>query len=113
MNDVELTDLHWDGLFLTWSNKRYTDYLAKKLDKFLDNGLWLDTFHAYRSSFLPPDFLDHCAGILSFYKLVHMLGNFKFFNYLVKHKDFLPTVASLWCSDTVYKTEMFKLCKKL
>lgn len=37
LDDVALTDMHHDGLFLTWSNNKTNGYLAKKLDRFLIN----------------------------------------------------------------------------
>lgn len=30
VKDVELTDIHSDGMFMTWSNKRSIRFLAKK-----------------------------------------------------------------------------------
>src|SRR4051812_2250158 len=44
LHDVELTDMHSYGLFLTWSNKRAQGFLEKKLDWFLINVPWMDEF---------------------------------------------------------------------
>lgn len=60
LDDVGLSDMHCDGLFLTWSNKRSKRFLAKKLDRFLVHDCWLDEFDQFRATFCPPDFSDHC-----------------------------------------------------
>lgn len=59
LDAIELTDLPCSGPSLTWSSKRSTRFLAKKLDRFLVNENWMDEFDGFRASFLPPDFSDH------------------------------------------------------
>lgn len=93
VEEVELTDLQCDGLFMTWSNKRSLGFLAKKLDRFLVNDCWLDAFQNIRASFSPLNFSDHCIGMLSATGHHWKCGSFKFFNFLTRHSSFLPIVT--------------------
>lgn len=87
--------------FLTWSIKRIVDFIAKKLDRFLINDSWIDVFPDLRASFSPPDFSDHCVGVLYAVRQLRKHGNFKFFNYLIKNANFLSTVAQSWSICTL------------
>lgn len=51
VEDLELSDLHCDGSFLTWSHKRASGFLAKKLDIFLINNCWMDAFSDFPLTF--------------------------------------------------------------
>lgn len=88
-------------------------YLAKKLDRFLVNDYWLDSFPGLRASFLPPDTSDHCAGVLYSVDQQRKVGSFKFFNFLTMHKNTMPIVSQHWGSSKFYGTKMCQLYKLL
>lgn len=110
---AELYELPCSSPFFTWSNKRVSGFLAKRLDRFLVNESWMDSFDELKASFLPPDFSDHSAGILVATDQQRKHGTFKFFNYLIGHKGFLTTVTHHWNSLSFFGTHMYHLCKLL
>lgn len=61
----------------------------------------------------PPDFSDHCAGVLKFVQAPCKKTSFKFFNFLIRPKDFFEVVKQQWSSTSVYGTQMYQLCAKL
>lgn len=79
-------------------------YLVKKLDRFLVNDVWMDEFPDLKVTFLPPDFSDHCACLLSSFILLKKPGSFKFFNYRIKHKEFTSTIFQHWAASKYYGT---------
>src|SRR4051812_20637759 len=87
-----LTDIPSSGAYFTWSNKRTVGFLAKKLDRALGNEVWLDLFPQAAVIFFPTDFSDHSAGTINFVPPSPRKTNFKFFNHLVRRKNFLQTV---------------------
>lgn len=89
VEEVGITDLYSEGPSFTWNNNRRTGFVAKKLDRFLMNDLWLQQFDNVGAAFKPPDLSDHCSGVLSFkHHVKRRLGSFKIFNFFAKHKDF-------------------------
>lgn len=112
--DLGLVDLPHSGPSFTQSNKRANGSLAKKLDRVMENSLWFDGFSDYAVAFLPPEFSDHCSGLVSKkLSLPQSPRPFKFFNYLLKHKDFLPAVKETWASSSVFGTRMYQLSRRL
>lgn len=93
---VELRDAHSEGPLFTWSNHRSVGFLAKKLDQVMVNDRWLTEFPSLALEFLSPDFLDHWAGLVQRIEPVQQKhGSFKFFNFLIKHKDVILVVTNL------------------
>lgn len=75
--------------------------------------LKLNNFYC-QSNFIEPKFLDHCACIIEFGQPFHQqAGPFKFFNFLVKHGEFLNTVRLTWSTVGLQGCKMFKLTQKL
>lgn len=114
LHNLEFMDLHHDDPIFTWTNKRSSGFVAKKLDRFLVNTRWLQAFPDLSAEFCPPDFSGYCAGWLkNSNRTVQRISSFKFSNYLTRHKDFLRVVHSTWSSMQPHGTYMYKLCKKL
>lgn len=105
--DTELLDMHHDGPIYTWTKKRTVGFVAKKLDIILVNTCWVQSFPDLIAEFCPPEFSGHCAGQLKLSnRTVVRRGPFKFFNYLVHHKNFLQVVHDVWSSSQPYGTQM-------
>lgn len=97
VTDCVLTDLAYVGSLFTWWNKRGADPIGKKLDQALINGNWLSVYPQSFASFETGGISDHARCVIRLKQ--QSVGNrkpFKFFNYLVEHGDFLPTVRSKW-----------------
>lgn len=70
----------------------------------------MSTFPAAVSVSKETMFSDHCACLVEFgepFKL--KAGPFKKFNFLIKHKDFLNTVTSVWSFGVVQGCKIFTL----
>lgn len=114
MMEVGLVDIPCSGPLFTWSKTREHGYLARKLDRGMANAQWLLEFTDYEAQFLAPDISDHSAGmIVSKMPMIQKCGPFKFFNYLIQHKDFYAVVQQSWDTSSVYGTMTYQLSKKL
>lgn len=95
--DTEMLDLHYSGPTFTWSNKRSASFIAKRQDRILANIYWIQDIHALQAQFTTPSFSDHYAGwLFKSNPRVRTARSFKFFNFLIKNKDFLKTMHSVW-----------------
>lgn len=63
---IGITNIQSTGTYYSWSNKKAVGFLAKKLDRALENDQWLDSFPNVVAEFSPPDFSDHSAGLIKF-----------------------------------------------
>ncbi|PKI61934.1 hypothetical protein CRG98_017660 [Punica granatum] len=61
---LNLFDHPYVGCKYTWSDKKYEDYQARKLDKVLVNESWLRLTLRSTVEFLPPSVSDHSPAIL-------------------------------------------------
>lgn len=114
IHDLKFIDLHHGGPTFTWTNKRSSDFVSKKLDRFLVKASWIQSFPDFCAEFSPPEFSDYCARCLHYSKsIVEKAGSFKFFNYLTRHKDFLKVVHGTCQSIHPHGTHMCRLCRKL
>ena len=114
---LELADVPFLGPLFTWVNRQAgANFIARKLDRCLQNECSLDLFPNAFTEFLPPGLSDHCPLVTSL-KVnpdpgPRKLFPFKFFNFWVDHPDFIGLVKEAWCSE-VFGTPMFKLTHKL
>lgn len=112
LRDLEFLDMPHSGPFFTWTNKRTVDLVAKKLDRILVNTYWLHAFPEVTAEFLPLELSDYCAGRLFSNCTMKRVGQFKFFNFLIRHKDFLTTIQNSWSSTQPFSTLTYQFCKK-
>ena len=115
--NLELADIPFLGPIYTWMNRREGAYfIARKLDRCLQNECRLDVFPNALTEFLHPGLSDHCPLVTSlnfrpdpgrskFYP-------FKFFHFWADHLAFLELVKDTWKTD-VYGTPMYRLTRKL
>lgn len=113
LDKARLNDIPSSGAFFTWSKKRVDRFLEKKLERVLGTDLWLDSFPTAIVDFVPPDFSDHCAEVLRLVHVPQRKSNFKFINFLTKHRDFLATVRHHWLSTPIHGIQMYQLFGKL
>lgn len=73
----------------------------------------MDAFHDVQVEFLAPEFSDYCAGFLKGQCRQNARSSFKFFNFLIKNKDFLKVVEGSWASTSGLSVAMYRLSKKL
>ena len=114
---LELADVPFLGHIFTWMNHREGAYfIARKLDRCLQNECCLDMFPNALTGVLHPGLSDHCPLVTSlnvrldpgrskFYPL-------NFFNFWADHPAFLELVKEAWKSD-VYGTPLYRLSRKL
>ena len=114
---LELADVPFLGPLFTWMNRQAGDnFIARKLDRCLQNECSLDLFpHAFTEVLLP-GFSDHCPFVTSLKANPdpgpRKLFPFKFFNFWADHPDFIGLVKEAW-SIEVFGTPMFRLTRKL
>ncbi|GKC80830.1 RNA-directed DNA polymerase, eukaryota, reverse transcriptase zinc-binding domain protein [Tanacetum coccineum] len=115
VNDVEMEDINSFRLFFTWikSPAKPETSIMKKLDRILVNGSFMNYFKDAHGHFMPFLISDHSAAVLTFPKsLVKKRKSFRFSNFIVEKKEFLPTVEKEWKKD-VKGYAMYKVVKKL
>ena len=115
--NLELADMPFVGPIFTWINRREgANFIARKLDRCLQNECCLDVFPNGMTEVLQPGVSDH-------YPLVTNLNfrpdsghsklyPFKFFNFWAYYPAFLELVKDAWNSD-VFGTPMYRLTRKL
>lgn len=114
IQDLGVMDCSFIGPTFTWSNKQAENFLAKKLERVLVNEALMNRFPTAISEVLEPNFFNHCAYRVEFgTPLIFEAGPFKFFNFLLKHKDFQNSVQEVWSSEGLYGYSMFRLYQKL
>lgn len=93
VKDIEEMDCSYSGPIFTWSNKQEGGLIAKKLDRAMINSKFMSDFPIAHAEFLEPRLSDHCANAVVFRRpFMQKPGPFKFFNFLIKNKDFLQVV---------------------
>ncbi|XVE49188.1 hypothetical protein DITRI_Ditri01bG0062400 [Diplodiscus trichospermus] len=96
-NQITVLAHAYNGPLFTWTIKQVDGFLARKLDRVLVNDVWLEKIVDSTVEFLPPEVSDHSPDLLQFRQtMVSPPKPFKFFNYWVKHPEFLMLVESSW-----------------
>lgn len=110
---LSVFDHQYTGSQFTWLNNHQVDFIARKLDRVLINSAWLDVFATSTVEFLPPEVSDHCLGLVKLCKEVFSPPKpFKFFNFWVRHSEFLDLVKQSWevpCDGSPMKVLFDKL----
>ena len=115
--NLELDDMPFNGPLFTWINRRVGDqFIARKLDRSLQNECVLDMFPRAVTEVLNPGLSDHCPLIVNLNNSDVMRSRrrcpFKFFNFWADHPSFLDMVKDAWDID-VYGNPMYRLTRKL
>ena len=85
----DLTDLAYVGALFTWWNKRLEVPISKKLDRALVNQSWLNRYPLSLTHFEAGKISDHVQCLIRLARALNEARKpFRFFNYLVEHKDF-------------------------
>ncbi|VVA97124.1 unnamed protein product [Arabis nemorensis] len=111
---LEVKDMRFHGPLFTWTNKRPSGPIARKLDRSLNNEGWFTAYPQGLASFLAPEISDHCPCLidLAITKPASGTKPFKFFNYLTTHPDFLSTVTAAWLNSGIEGHTLLLLSKK-
>ncbi|XP_074288901.1 uncharacterized protein LOC141614046 [Silene latifolia] len=109
-----VTDIHATGAFFTWNNKQDPFHRKySRLDRFMVNQAWLDTFPDMMVHFHPEGLLDHNPCIVSDIKLGgRKNASFKYFNMWSLAPSFTSIVSNDW-GKSYNGTKMFCIVKKL
>lgn len=93
----DLTDLTYVRALFTWWNKQEGNPVGKKLDRALVNETWMLKYPQSYAQFDTGGDSDHarCLVLLSDTR-EYVRRPFKFFNFLVDHEQFIPTVKTVW-----------------
>ena len=115
--NLELADIPFVGPIFTWMNRREgANFIARKLDRCLQNECCLDVFPNMMTEVLQPGLSDHCPMVtnLNFRPDSGRSKKFpfKFFNFWADHPAFLELVKEAWNVD-VFGTPMYRLTRKL
>ncbi|KAL4384965.1 hypothetical protein GQ457_15G000650 [Hibiscus cannabinus] len=110
---IDVVDHPFLGALFTWCNQREEAPLLRKLDRFIVNQAWLDSFPVATVEFLLSDCSDHSpSNLVLSAPLLKPPRPFKFFNFWVDHPEFLRTVELSW-SESVLGNPLQVLFAKL
>ncbi|XP_074314348.1 uncharacterized protein LOC141649561 [Silene latifolia] len=111
--DCGLVDIAAVGALYTWNNKQKPeDRIYSRIDRFLVNQDWCDTFSDIYAHFMPEGLMDHTPCLLKSTNHIQGKRSFKYFNMWGDSVNFLPLVRMHW--DAGYTgTPMFRLAKNL
>ena len=114
---LELADIPFLGPIFTWMNRREgVNFIARKLDRCLQNECCLDVFPNVMTEVLQPGLSDHCP-LVTRLNIRQDSGRrklylFKNFNFWADHPTFLQLVKDAWNCE-VFGTPMYRLTRKL
>ena len=112
-----MLDMSFHGPKFTWTNKRDSELICKKLDRTLMNTKWLQSFPQSHCVFEAGGCSDHLRCRIQIEtEVLRPKRPFKFVNSVVDSPEFLPMVEQFW-ADTpeIYSSTsaIFRLAKKL
>ena len=115
--NLELADMSFLGPIFIWMNRREgANFIARKLDRCLQNECCLDVFPNAMTEVLQPGLSDHFPLVTSLNFRSdsgrRKLYPVKFFNFWADHPAFLEIVKDEWNID-VFGTPMYRLTRKL
>ena len=115
--NLELADIPFLGPIFTWMNRREgANFIARKLDRCLQNQYCMDMFPNALTEVQPPGLSDHCPLVtsLNVSSAPERRKNipFKIFNFWPDHPAFLGIVKETW-DRGVHGTPMYRLSQKL
>lgn len=112
-----LVDMFYQGPRFTWSNKRDSDLICKKLDRSLINEEWMRVFPQSYCVFEAGGCSDHRRCRISIKTdSTQPRKPFKFVNAVVDKPEFLPLVRDFWSgTEALFNSTsaLFRLAKKL
>lgn len=87
------------GAFYSWNNKGDGDRIYSRIDHFICNDLWWNSFSDSVVQYLNASISDQCPLKLEIYQECKGGGRpFLIFNHLVKHSKFIEVVQEGWLS---------------
>lgn len=112
INRLGLHDMPLPGRCFTWCNQQMNSVMAK-LDRFLFNNGWEETFPISHITPLSSSISDHCPILLSCSYARSSIRRFRFENFWCRMEGFQETVAAAWAGDHTIFDPITKMCKKL
>lgn len=114
MEQCQLTDASYNGVFLTWCNKQEGEArMYAKLDRIIVNNAWLQEFNWSSALFLNLGISDHAPGVLfTGSSCKRQQRRFKFCNFWVNGPQYPVIVRETW--ETFFSgIPMYKIVQKL
>lgn len=112
---MRMFDIRFRGPFHTWTNKRPSEPITKKLDRLLVNNSWLSDFPNSVDTFPAPDISNHAHCSFDLAIPLPYVGTkpFRFFNFLSKHSSVCLTVEPAWSQTDSLNSHLSSFCHKL
>ncbi|GKE32472.1 RNA-directed DNA polymerase, eukaryota, reverse transcriptase zinc-binding domain protein [Tanacetum coccineum] len=115
INEAEVEDINSSGLFFTWikSPLKPANSIMKKLDRIMVNQCFLTYFNGARGHFMPFMTSNNSPAVLNIGKNMNKVKKgFRFANFIVGKKEFIPTVVKGW-KEEVKGHHMYKVVQKM
>lgn len=110
---TSLFDHPFSGFDFTWTNKQDNTFQARKLDRVMVTNDWYDLGLRLRVEFLNPGVSDHCAASIQLFTEGKSPSKpFKFFNFWVRHGEFMRVLEESW-QEPIEGDPMLGLFNKL
>lgn len=114
VQEVEVFDLHYSGMYFTWSGSPHGSGVVKKLDRILVYTGFINKFQTAKARFLAPKTSDHSPVVLDFSVSNNTTakGPFRFQNFPAYRKNFREIVQKGW-EYNPGGVKMYQLVKRL
>ncbi|XP_074299335.1 uncharacterized protein LOC141630407 [Silene latifolia] len=111
--DCGVVDVAAIGALFTWNNKQKPEErIYSRIDRFLVNQDWCNSFSDIYAHFLPEGLMDHTPCLLKSTNHSQGKRNFKYYNMWGGSEKFIPLVRENWDAGFT-GTPMFRLAKNL
>ncbi|XP_074305538.1 uncharacterized protein LOC141640755 [Silene latifolia] len=111
--DCGVMDVAAVGALYTWNNKQKPEErIYSRIDRFLFNHDWCDSFTDIYAHFMPEGLMDHTPCLLKSTNQSQAKRSFKYYNMWGGSAKFIPLVRENWDASFT-GTPMFRLAKNL
>ncbi|XP_074300183.1 uncharacterized protein LOC141631406 [Silene latifolia] len=112
--DCGVVDVAAVGALFSWNNKQKPEErIYSRIDRFLVNQDWCNSFSDIYAHFLPEGLMDHTPCLLKSTNHSQGKRNFKYYNMWGGSEKFIPLVRENWDLWFHFGTPMFRLAKNL
>ncbi|KAM6563483.1 hypothetical protein CsatB_023481 [Cannabis sativa] len=110
----QLKDIKYSGSYYTWNNKRQgSERICSKIDRFLANQRWLDSFSSTEAIFAAEELFDYTIAIIALsHEIVNGKKPLKYFQMWTSHPQYSKIVKGVY-NQGITGSKMYQVISKL